>query len=69
MYYTFDDVLATEEEEVINNVHEHLGDTLEESGFLQDPNMTFYYVRNMPLNTDYEIIKVQSSFEESRVLT
>ena len=69
MYYTFDDVLATEEEEVISDIHEHLGDTLDEIGFVNDNNMPFYYVRNMPLNVDYEIVKVQSSFEESRVLT
>lgn len=65
-YYTLDDVLATEDEEQIDrdDIHMLVGDALTKYGFIDDPAATVIYVRNERLGCDYEITKVNSSYED-----
>lgn len=68
-YYTVDGVLSNEEDEEIDDWDAVVGDILDTEGFFTDSNMTSICIRNMNLGCDYEVIKVASSFSESRVLT
>lgn len=60
-YYAVDGVLATEEEEEVEDYERLIGDALTKFGFDMNDE-TVIYVRNMALSTDYEIQKVFSSF-------
>lgn len=63
-YYENDDTLSTEEEEILSNVEEIVGEALlsfgEQSG---DPDIV--YVRNERLSIDYEIIRLMKSYQET----
>jgi hypothetical protein len=65
-YYTLDDVLATEDEEAIDrdDIYMLVGDSLTKYNFIDDPSATTIYVRNERLGCDYEITKVNSSYED-----
>ena len=66
-YYTDDDVLATEEDEMVDDISDRMvGNALTKYGFKHN-NEDSLYVRNERLGCDYEIIKVRSSFQESRL--
>ena len=60
-FYYFDGVLASEDEELIDNVDDVVGDALDKYGF-RDSDERYIYVRNFNLSTDYEIIKVMAAF-------
>lgn len=61
-YYTYDDVLAEERTE-LENQEIYVGDCLEDSGFLDDPDLITIFVLNHELQTVYEIEKFEASFE------
>lgn len=63
-YYTEDDILATEEEERIDNPEFYVGNCLDKFGF-RDNDESSIYIRNYRVQYDYEICKVRSSFEET----
>ena len=65
-YYVLDDVLATEDEEQIDrdDISMLVGDALTKYGFIDDPAAITIYVRNERLGCDYEITKVNSSYED-----
>ena len=60
-YYVGDETLATEEEEIIRNVDQVVGDALDKYGFRENDE-SIIYVRNLDFSTDYEIEKVYSRF-------
>lgn len=62
-YYVGDGVLATEEEEVIRNIDQVIGDALDKYNFRENDESTIY-VRNIDFSTDYEIEKVYSRFSD-----
>lgn len=62
-YYIEDDILATEEEEMIDDRERLVGDCLTKYGFVDNDEKTIY-VRNTALSTDYEIVKVWSAFSD-----
>lgn len=62
-FYTEDNVLATEEEEEVEDISRVVGDALEKYGFSSNDERTIH-VRNMSFGTDYEIIKVWGSFRD-----
>lgn len=66
LYYTGDDVLADEEENVYADLEEvrgMLGDAMEKYGFKDNDESTMY-VRNMSRQMEYEIIKVNGFFQD-----
>ena len=60
-YYTGDDVLASEDEEVIDNVDHTVGDCLDKFGFRENDEGEIY-VRNFYTMTDYRITKMFAEF-------
>ena len=64
MYYVGDDTLATEEDEVIDNWDEVVGDLLDIYGFRYDDyeGNDHMYIRNGFLGTDYEVQRIRGSF-------
>lgn len=62
-YYFDDDILATEEDEEIDDVERILGDTLDKYGF-RNNDESVIYVRNVAYGTDYEVFKVRAAFGE-----
>lgn len=65
-YFTEDDVLATEEGEIIKNVQLHVGDALTKFGFKTNPDENVIFVRNFRLGIDYEIDKLECSYADSQ---
>lgn len=66
LYYQGDGILTSEDEEVyedLDEVEAMLGNTLHKYGFDRDDESAIY-VRNVKRGTDYEIIKVFSSFND-----
>lgn len=64
-YYVEDDVLATEDGDVIDNIILNVGDALTKYGFKTNDEDVIY-VRNFKLAVDYEIAKVYGSYEDDR---
>ncbi len=62
-YYTEDNILTTEDEEIVDDVEAYIGDALTKYGF-KDNDEKVIYVRNINRGTDYEVAKVFGSFEE-----
>lgn len=60
-YYTEDDTLTTEEDQIVDDVEGLIGDALTKYGF-KNNNDEFVYVRNCGINTDFEIEKIFGSF-------
>jgi len=63
-YYNEDDILTEENEEIITNRLELIGDSLDEFGILSD-NSDVVYVRNDKISTDFEIVRLNDSYQES----
>lgn len=70
LYYTDNDVLTTETDEIIgegekdlDEIRSVIGDALTKFGF-KDSDEDRIFVRNFKRNADYEIIKVFGAFEE-----
>lgn len=64
-YYTEDNVLATEEDEVIEDPSTLIGDALDKFGFRNNDEEVIY-VRNYGFQTDFEVEKRDTSFAESK---
>ena len=64
-YFTEDDILATEEGEILKNVHLHVGDALTKYGFKTNKDESVIFVRNFRLGVDYEIDKIEASYVDS----
>lgn len=62
-YYTEDQILATEDEEELDDPEAYLGDALTKTGFDSNDSEALY-VRNYSRGTDYEIGKVFGAFNE-----
>lgn len=63
-YYNIDDTLVDENEEPINDVDAIIGDGLTRFGDgSEDPDIV--YVRNEKLEIDYEVIRVEKSYQET----
>lgn len=62
-YYTDDKILATEDDEEIDDWGALIGNAIEETGFDQNQSQAIY-VRNYSRGTDYEIGKVFGAFHE-----
>ena len=60
-YYTEDDLLVTEENEVIEDVQRLIGDALTKYDFAKNDEKVIF-VQNFELNTVYEIEKVWGSY-------
>ena len=61
-YYVEDDILATEEGEVLDNQEAVLGNCMTKFGFKTNPEERTIYVRNLLYGTDYEVIKNDGHF-------
>ncbi|MDO4378317.1 MAG: hypothetical protein Q4C64_04085 [Erysipelotrichia bacterium] len=61
--YRDDSILADENDDIIENEDELIGDCLDKFNF-RDSNETSIYVRNDRLRTDYEILKVNGSYRD-----
>lgn len=61
-YYAYDEVLTTEEGEIIDEVHRTVGDALEKYGFVDDPEQRNIIVQNFDYGTVYEVEKVFAEF-------
>ena len=61
MYYQNDGVVTDENDEIVENPAALIGNTLEESGFVDD-GRTSMYVRNDRISTDFEIYKVRGTY-------
>ena len=66
IYYTDDDTLATEEDEIVDDISGLIGDALTKYDFINNHEDSIY-VRNERRSTDYEIIKVHGSFSDYAV--
>lgn len=64
-YYAVDDVLATEDDEVIEDPSTIIGDALDKFGFRHNDEEVIY-VRNYGFQVDYEVEKLDKSFAESK---
>ena len=64
-FYKEDEVLATEDDEVIADPSTLIGDALDKYGFRGNSEEVIY-VRNYGLGIDYEIEKVDNSYAESK---
>lgn len=62
-FYTEDQILATEDNEIIDDPVAIVGDNLTKYGFNQNDEQVIF-VRNIRRGTDYEIAKVFGPFEE-----
>ena len=62
-YYTEDDTLATEEDQIVDDIESLVGDALTKYGF-KDNTDDFVYVRNCGIGTDFVIEKVYGSFSK-----
>lgn len=62
IYYTDDETLATEEDEIVDDVSGLIGDALTKYGFINNDEEDSIYVRNERRGADYEIIKVHGSY-------
>lgn len=62
IYYTDDETLATEEDEIVDDISGLIGDALTKYGFINNNEEDSIYVRNECRGTDYEIIKVHGSY-------
>lgn len=63
-YFVEDDILCTEENEVMKPQEFYIGDALTKYGFKDNPDETTIYVRNGKVGTDYEIVKIFGSYED-----
>jgi hypothetical protein len=61
LYYMDDEVLTTEDDEIVPNPEELLGDSLTRFGFNKNDERVIF-VRNEKRNTDYEIDKVFAAY-------
>lgn len=62
VYYEDDEVLSDSREEMIDNVHHTVGDAIEE---FERSGEEFLYVRNERLGMDFEIQRVEGSYQEA----
>lgn len=62
-YYAYNDVLTTEDGEVIDDIGLTVGDSLDKYGFSDDPNQREIIVQNFDFSTVYEIEKVFSEYD------
>lgn len=63
MFYLYDEVLTTEDEEPIDDPERLLGDSLTKFGFNENDEMVIY-VQNFDLSTVYEVQKVRGAFSD-----
>lgn len=63
-FYKDDEVLATEDDEVIEDPFKYVGDALDKYGFRKNSENVIY-VRNYRLVCDYEIDKVDNAFADA----
>lgn len=64
-FYKEDQVLATEDDEVIEDPFKYVGNALDKYGF-RNNSENVIYVRNYKFNCDYEIDKIENSFAETK---
>ena len=62
-YYAYDETLATEDGELIDDVGLTVGDALEKYGFADDVNQREIIVQNFDFSTVYEIEKVLGEYD------
>ena len=62
-YYTEDEILATEEDEIVDNVMLSVGNLITSTGFNKNKDIVMY-VRNYNLGVDYEIDKMYGAFQD-----
>lgn len=62
VYYEDDEVLSDSKEEMIDDVHHTVGDAIEE---FERSGEEFLYVRNERLGMDFEIQRVEGSYQEA----
>lgn len=65
-YYVYDDVLASEDEEIIDNIEHTVGNCLDKYGFKESDEGEIY-VRNFYTMTDYRITKMFAAFSGENV--
>lgn len=63
-FYRDDGILTTEDDEIIEDPEEILDDALDKYGF-RDNNESAIYVRNYKLETDFEILKMNDSYQKA----
>lgn len=63
-YWTYDDVLTTEENEELRDQEYYVGDCMIKFGFKKNSEEREIYVRNSRMATDYCIVKYDASFAE-----
>lgn len=62
-FYTIDEILTDEEDQIIDDPDYLLGDALDKFNF-RESDETVIFVRNFALDTVYEVQKVEGEFEE-----
>ena len=63
-FYRDDGILTTDDDEIIEDPEEILDDALDKYGF-RDNNESAIYVRNYKLETDFEILKMNDSYQKA----
>lgn len=63
-YYMEDGTLATEDDELIDDISSYVGDCLDTSGFKKDEEITDIYIRNYKMGSDYWVTKMPGKFSE-----
>lgn len=63
-YYAGNDVLTTENGEVIEDVYQAIGDALDKYGFAEDGSQREVIVQNFNFGTVYEVVKVFGNYDE-----
>lgn len=67
-YWTDDETLSDEQDEIVDDIKRVVGNCLEQSGIMYDDTpKAVIYVRNYDFGTDYEIQKVVGSYKENIV--
>lgn len=61
-YYAIDETLVDDQEEIIDNVEQVVGDAIEVYGMNYGDSETTIWIRNHNLGADYELTKINGSF-------
>lgn len=62
LYYVLDETMVTEDDEIIDDYHQLLGDCMEKYNFIDNDEENTIFVRNFQTDTIYEVRKVPKAW-------
>lgn len=62
LYYVLDETMVTEDDDVIDDYHQLLGDCMEKYNFIDNDDENVIFVRNFQTDTVYEVRKVNKAW-------